>query len=91
MGQNDQKKGFFLWYIHPGEVWDPITDQTRVDVPLYPKMIFKFSFWILPLYYQSCFCLWRHDLQTESTVVHAVNLSSVKFCCVAINIPLQDR
>jgi len=26
---------------------------------------------------QSCFCLWRHDLQTESTVVHAVELSSV--------------
>jgi len=47
------KKGIFLWYIHPGEVWDPITDQTRVDVPLYPKMIFKFSFWILPLYYMS--------------------------------------
>ena len=50
MGQNDQK-GIFLWYIHPGEVWDPITDQTRVDVLLYPKIIFKFSFWILPLYY----------------------------------------
>ena len=50
MGQNDQKRDFF-WYIHPGEVWDPITDQTRVDVPLYPKMIFKFSFWILPLDY----------------------------------------
>ena len=45
------KEGIFLWYIHPGEVWDHITDQTRVDVPLYPKMIFKFSFWILPLYY----------------------------------------
>jgi len=28
---------------------------------------------------QSCFCLWRHDLQTESTVVHAVELSSVEF------------
>jgi len=36
------KKGIFLWYIHAGEVWDPITDQTRVDVPLYPKMIFKY-------------------------------------------------
>ena len=29
---------------------------------------------------QSCFCLWRHDLQTESTVVHAVELSSVELC-----------
>jgi len=26
---------------------------------------------------QSCCCLWRHDLQTESTVVHAVELSWV--------------
>jgi len=48
MAQNDQKNDL---YIHPGEVWDPITDQTRVDVPLYPKMILKFLFWILPLYY----------------------------------------
>jgi len=56
------KKGIFLWYIHPGEVWDPITDQTRVDVPLYPKMIFKFSFWILPLYY--LFTFW-----TGSTII----------------------
>jgi len=31
---------------------------------------------------QSCFCLWRHDLQTESTVVHAVELSSVEFSWV---------
>ena len=42
---------------------------------------------------QSCFCLWRHDLQTESTVVHAVELSSVELSwvelsCVAINGPL---
>jgi len=29
---------------------------------------------------QSCFCLWRHNLQTESTVVHAVELSSVELC-----------
>jgi len=29
---------------------------------------------------QSCFCLWRHDLQTESIVVHAVELSSVELC-----------
>jgi len=29
---------------------------------------------------QSCFCLWHHDLQTESTVVHAVELSSVELC-----------
>ena len=36
---------------------------------------------------QSCFCLWRHDLQTESTVVHAVELNSVEFSCVAINTP----
>ena len=27
------------------------------------------------------FCLWRHDLQTESTVVHAVELSWVELCC----------
>jgi len=38
---------------------------------------------------QSCFCLWRHDLQTESTVVHAVELSSVELSCVAINGPLE--
>ena len=25
---------------------------------------------------QSCFCLWCHDLQTESTVVHAVTVST---------------
>ena len=31
---------------------------------------------------QLCFCLWRHDLQTESTVVHAVELSSVEFSWV---------
>jgi len=31
---------------------------------------------------QSCFCLWRHDLQTESTVVHAVELSSVELSWV---------
>jgi len=42
---------------------------------------------------QSCFCLWCHDLQTESTAVHAVELSSVEFSwvelsCVAINGPL---
>jgi len=39
---------------------------------------------------QSCFCLWRHDLQTESTVVHAVKLSSVELSCVAnrYNTPL---
>ena len=30
---------------------------------------------------QSCFCLWRHDLQTESTVVHAVELISVELSC----------
>ena len=32
---------------------------------------------------QSCFCLWRHDLQTESTVVHArcrVEFSWVELC-----------
>ena len=40
---------------------------------------------------QSCFCLWRHDLQTESTVVHAVELSSVELSCVAINGPLDKR
>jgi len=33
---------------------------------------------------QSCFCLWRHDLQTESTVVHAVELSSVEFSWVEL-------
>ena len=27
---------------------------------------------------QSCFCLWRHDLQTESTVVHALNVSTTR-------------
>jgi len=27
---------------------------------------------------QSCFCLWRHDLQTEATVVHAVELCWVE-------------
>jgi len=32
--------------------------------------------------------MWRHDLQTESTVVHAVELSSVELSCVAINTPL---
>jgi len=37
---------------------------------------------------QSCFCLWRHDLQTKSTVVQAVELSSVELSCVAINTPL---
>jgi len=37
----------------------------------------------------SCFCLWRQDLQTESTVVHAVELSSVELSCVAINGPLR--
>ena len=51
---------------------------------------------------QSCFCLWRHDLQTESTgllrlfiagdtVVHAVNVSTtrrrVELSWVAINGP----
>jgi len=41
---------------------------------------------------QSSFCLWRHDLQTESTVIHAFELSSVEFrwvelSCVAINGP----
>ena len=39
---------------------------------------------------QSCFCLWRHDPQTESTVVHTVNVwttrrrvqfSWVELCC----------
>jgi len=43
---------------------------------------------------QSCFCLWRHDLQTESTVVHAVELcefSWVELSRVAINGPLQNR
>jgi len=34
---------------------------------------------------QSCFCLWRHDLQTESTVVHAVELSSVEFSWVQLS------
>ena len=29
---------------------------------------------------QSCFCLWRHDLQTESPVAHAVELSWVELC-----------
>ena len=38
---------------------------------------------------QSCFRLWRHDLQTESTVVHAVELSSVELSCVAMNGPLR--
>ena len=33
---------------------------------------------------QSCVCLWRHDLQTESTVVHAVELSSVEFSWVEL-------
>ena len=33
---------------------------------------------------QSCFCLWRHDLQTESTVVYAVELSSVEFSWVEL-------
>ena len=36
----------------------------------------------------SCFYLWRHDLQTESTVVHAVNESTtrrrVEFSCVQL-------
>ena len=27
---------------------------------------------------QSCFCLWRHDLQTESTVVHAVDIQGLR-------------
>jgi len=31
---------------------------------------------------QSCFCLVRHDLQTESTVVHTVELSSTEFSWV---------
>jgi len=31
---------------------------------------------------QSCFCLWRHNLQTELTVVHAVELSSVELSWV---------
>ena len=41
---------------------------------------------------QSCFCLWRHDLQTESTVVHAVELSSVELSwVVSLQTPLYAQ
>jgi len=40
---------------------------------------------------QSYFWLWRHDLQTESTVVHAVEFSSVELSCVAINTPYSRQ
>ena len=40
----------------------------------------SFTLWTLVQPSQSCFCLWRHDLQTASTVVHAVELSWVELC-----------